>query len=152
MSILALVIHPNDILRAVSGAVPIEAIKNYRQLVLDMKETMIARRGIGLAAPQVGQNIRLIIVQTKDGPQALFNPEIKDSSEDQEWGEEGCLSIPGVFGDVERHKKIQCEYFNEFAEPKKLEAEGLMARVIQHEIDHLNGILFIDKGKNIHQN
>jgi peptide deformylase len=112
---------------------------------------MFTDDGVGLAAPQVGQSIRLITVTTQDGAQAMFNPEITKRSLLKEWGEEGCLSVPNTFGDVKRYKKITCTFIDVQGQKRILPAKGLMARVIQHEIDHLDGILFIDKAKNIHQ-
>jgi len=118
-------------------------------LAEDLEETMIKKEGIGLAAPQVGENIRLIVINTKKGPILMFNPKIMKKSWLKEWGEEGCLSVPLVFGDVNRHKKITCVFCNRKGAKEKINASGLLARVIQHEIDHLDGILFIDKAKNL---
>lgn len=121
------------------------------KFVDDMSETMLEKDGIGLAAPQVGRNIRLIIVNTKEGPLAMFNPEITKKSFGKCWEEEGCLSVPDTFGEVKRHKKVTCVYQNTGGDKMKLKAEGLLARIIQHEIDHLDGILFIDKARRIHK-
>jgi peptide deformylase len=125
------------------------AIKELENLSADLEETMIKKEGIGLAAPQVGENIRLIVVNTKKGPIIMFNPKIMKKSWLKEWGEEGCLSVPLVFGDVKRHKKITCVFCNRKGAREKINASGLLARVIQHEIDHLDGILFIDKARNL---
>jgi peptide deformylase len=81
----------------------------------------------------------------------MFNPKIVKKSIRQEWGEEGCLSIPGVFGNVKRYRTVECSFFDTKGQRQVAEAEGLLARVIQHEIDHLDGILFIDKAKDIRQ-
>jgi peptide deformylase len=124
-------------------------LKDFEELGADLEETMIKKEGIGLAAPQVGENIRLIVVNTKKGPILMFNPRIMKKSWLKEWGEEGCLSVPLVFGDVNRHKKITCVFCNRKGAKEKINASGLLARVIQHEIDHLDGILFIDKAKNL---
>jgi peptide deformylase len=114
-----------------------------------MKKTMLEKDGVGLAAPQIGKNIRLIVINTQDGPIAVFNPRFLSKSFFKEWGEEGCLSVPDVFGEVKRHKKIVCEYTDETGIKATVSAQGLLARVLQHEIDHLDGILFIDKAKDI---
>ena len=89
----------------------------------------------------------MVIINTQDGPLCLINPEINNRSWTKETGEEGCLSVPNVFGLVKRHKKLTCNYINEKKQNAKIEAKGLLARIIQHEIDHLDGILFIDKMK-----
>ncbi len=110
---------------------------------------MLAKDGVGLAAPQIGLNIRLITVKNRDKNIVLFNPKIKRGLSLFEWGEEGCLSVPTIFGDVKRKKNIVVEYANEKNEKKILVAKGMLARILQHEIDHLNGILFIDKAKKL---
>lgn len=150
-TVLPLVFNPDPRLREVSRAIKPEEISGLKDLIEDMKVTMIADKGIGLAAPQIGQNIRLIIVATKDQNVAMINPEIIRHSLTKESGEEGCLSIPHVFGDVKRWKNLRCTFLDENGTERTIDVEGLMARVIQHEVDHLDGILFIDKAKNIHE-
>lgn len=149
--LLKIVLNPNEILRKISKPFPANKIKTpeIQKLIKDMIITMIQKDGVGLAAPQIGKNIRIITINTKDGPICLINPEIIEKSWIKELGEEGCLSVPGFFGDVRRHKKIKCQFLDTGANKTTIEAEGLMARVIQHESDHLDGILFIDKAKNI---
>ncbi|MFA5318477.1 MAG: peptide deformylase [Patescibacteria group bacterium] len=138
-----IITHPNPILRKKSAK--IEKIDNkIKRLVLDMEKTMLEKDGVGLAAPQVEENIRLIVINTKDGPIHLINPKITTKSWRKELGEEGCLSIPEIYGQVKRHKTIRVIYYNKNNDQIKIRAEGLLARVIQHEIDHLNGILFTD--------
>mgnify|MGYP001570000385 FL=1 len=110
-----------------------------------MYATVIKADGVGLSAPQIGKNIRLIVLNTKDGQLNLLNPELIKKSWGKNWDSEGCLSLPGIYGKVKRHKKVTCQYFNEIGEKLTLNTKGLFARVIQHEIDHLDGILFIDK-------
>lgn len=153
MSILNIVINPDPRLRQPSTPMSDEAIKNpsLKQFIADMSETMLVKDGIGLAAPQIGHNTRLIVVNTKDGVLAMINPVITNRSLTKEWDEEGCLSIPNTFGQVKRHKKIRCQFITANGDKKRIEASGLLARVIQHEIDHLDGVLFIDKAKNIHE-
>ncbi len=150
-SILPLVFNPDPRLRSRSSEIKPADIADLRPLADAMSETMIAEKGIGLAAPQIGQNIRLIIVSTKDGSVPMINPVLTKKSLRQEWGEEGCLSIPHVFGQVKRHKSVRCVFTDIDGNERTVDAEGLLARVIQHEIDHLDGILFIDKAKDIHE-
>jgi peptide deformylase len=102
--------------------------------------------GIGLAAPQVGRNERFFVVNIDEqsGPLVFFNPEIIGTSEELSSYEEGCLSIPGMYGDVKRPAAIQIQAWNQRGRPFKLEADGLLATCIQHELDHLNGVMFID--------
>lgn len=148
---LDIITNPNKNLRTKSIKVNEKKIgsKNFNDLYLDMEKLMLERDGVGLAAPQVGKNIRICVVNTSDGPQCLVNPKITKKSWAKEWGEEGCLSVPNVFGEVKRHKKITCKYTDKNKKIIKLEAKGLLARVLQHEIDHLDGILFIDNAKGI---
>ena len=114
-----------------------------RRLTDDMFETMYAAKGIGLAAPQVGRSDRLAVIDIEDNPIVVVNPEII-LSEGSARGEEGCLSIPEVFGDVDRATRITVRALNREGEPFQLEATDLLARCLQHEIDHLHGKLFID--------
>ncbi len=148
-TLLQVISEPNEILRKISIAIKVDEIPRYKILFDDMIFTMKESDGIGLAAPQISKNIRVIIVNTKDGPQVMINPAITSRSILKEWDEEGCLSVPMTFGKVKRHKKIVCKYFDSSGSQKQVEAKGLMARVIQHEIDHLDGVLFIDSAKNI---
>ena len=138
--------------------------KQISKLIADMKNTMEKAPGIGLSANQVGLNLKLFVAQIpetrleKDEEKisieatefyAIFNPEIKKSSKEKTIMEEGCLSVPGIFGEVERPEKITLTGLDKNGEKIELKAEGLLAKVFQHETDHLNGILFIDKAKNI---
>ena len=121
----------------------------FKQLILDMEKTMHESDGVGLAAVQVGIPIRLAVINTKDGILALINPTITYRSIKKEKAQEGCLSIPGVYGQVKRSKKIRVKSFDLTGKIIKFKAEGLLARVIQHEVDHTNGILFINRTKKI---
>jgi peptide deformylase len=149
--ILDIITNPNPKLRIKSKEIDINSIKSkdFINFCVDMEKTMIEKDGVGLAAPQVNNNSRIIIVNSKDGIMCMINPEIKKKSLLKEWDEEGCLSVPNVFGKVKRHKSIKCTYLNKEGNRNNLNAKGLLARVVQHEIDHLDGILFIDKAKNI---
>ncbi|MCX6793002.1 MAG: peptide deformylase [Candidatus Falkowbacteria bacterium] len=148
---LALVINPDPRLRQRSKEINPSEISTFVDFAKDMAEAMLVYDGVGLAAVQVGKNIRLIIVNSEDGTQAMFNPVIEKKSLIKVWGEEGCLSVPETFGDLKRYKKIRCSFIDISGKKRTIDASGLMARVIQHEIDHLDGILFIDKAKNIHK-
>lgn len=120
------------------------------QLIEDMAETMYDEPGIGLAAPQVGVSKRVIVVDVGDGLFKLINPKIT-SAEGTEIDTEGCLSVPGKIGEVERYAKIGIKAMDPEGKIVRLEAEGLFARCLQHEIDHLDGILFVDKAENIRE-
>ncbi len=150
-NILPIVINPNPILRKKSLEISLNSIKNkeFQHFCQDLALTMIKKDGVGLAAPQVSKNIRIIVVNTKNGPVCMINPQITKKSWKKEWEEEGCLSIPDTFGKVKRNKKIQCIYLDKNGKKNKIAAFGLLARIIQHEVDHLDGILFIDKAKDI---
>jgi peptide deformylase len=115
------------------------------RLVKEMFETMAAGKGIGLAGPQVGVPERLFVIKIeKDIPRVFINPVIKEVSPEMTLYEEGCLSIPGIYADVKRPAALHIEAFDERGRFFKLDAEDILARVIQHELDHLNGVLFID--------
>ena len=121
-----------------------EVTPELRRLIGDMVETMYHQIGIGLAAPQVGIPYRLLVMDDgKGGARALINPIITGRG-GSVVDEEGCLSLPGIFGDVERSKWISVQATDDDGKPIDFEAQGLLARVIQHEMDHLDGVLFID--------
>lgn len=122
--------------------------KRLVRLVHDMRETMYAADGVGLAAPQIGLEERVIVVDAGEGFQALINPEIVEA-EGLEVDKEGCLSIPGVTGYVERAARLVVTGLDERGRPRRVAAKGLLARVLQHEIDHLDGILFTDKATGV---
>ncbi len=137
----------NETLR--QKALPVEDINDeIRLLIREMFETMILEDGIGLAAPQVDKSIRLFVVKADDGIERTFiNPQIIATSQETESYEEGCLSIPKTYEDVIRPSAITVQAKNERGRRFTLDADGLLARVIQHEYDHLEGILFIDRIK-----
>jgi len=149
--ILDILTHPDPILRQKSKEVELEKVKNgnFKALCADMVLTMLKKDGVGLAAPQIGNNIRIVVINTKDGVICFFNPVLTKKSWRKEWGEEGCLSVPNTFGKVNRHKKVTCEFIDQNGNKKTMDANGLMARILQHEIDHLDAVLFIDKAKKI---
>jgi peptide deformylase len=124
-----------------------------RNTIVAMLQTMYSSDGIGLAAPQVGIHKQLIVIDCefedpKAPPLILINPVIKSCGKAFCKDQEGCLSIPGVYLDVERPDTIEVAYKDEFGRPRTLKADGLLARVIQHEMDHLNGVLFVDRVEN----
>ncbi|MDD2807777.1 MAG: peptide deformylase [Patescibacteria group bacterium] len=151
MALLTLKIYPEPILRSQAKTLTTEELRSQeiQQLILDMGQTMQQADGVGLAAPQVGKSISLAVINTEDGNLVLINPKISYKSWRQELGEEGCLSIPKVFGLVKRSIKIKITALDQTGKKIKFTATGMFARVIQHEIDHLNGVLFIDKAKEI---
>lgn len=146
---LKIITNPNKILRQKASAIKDITDKEIQKLIPEMIETMLRKDGLGLAAPQVGQSVRMIAVRHKDGELIMINPMIVKKSLLKEIDEEGCLSVPNIFGEVKRCKKITVKYLDGDGKQHKISAEGLFARVIQHEIDHLDGILFIDKAKNL---
>lgn len=121
-----------------------EMTPKIRELIGDMLETMYAHEGVGLAAPQVGILKRLHVVDVGEGPHVFINPEIT-WSEGEERGPEGCLSLPGKVGAVCRPERIKVKALDENMEEFELEAEGLFARAICHETDHLDGVLYVDR-------
>lgn len=140
--------------------------KEIDELIKKMKTAMVKANGIGLSANQIGLNLKVFVAQITEidkrgnkrilAPEEkkshiIFNPEIIKFSKQMEIMEEGCLSVPGVYGEVERPKNITVKGQNRYGKPIKIETGGLLARVFQHETDHLNGILFIDKAKNINK-
>ena len=148
MSQRKIVIEPDPILRKESE--PIEKVDNdLRKLLDDMLETMYAAPGIGLAAVQVGILKRLIVIdiskdKEKKNPLFLINPEIVSKSKNTSIYEEGCLSLPGHFAEIERPAECQINFLDYNGKKKEISAKGLLSTCIQHELDHLNGILFID--------
>lgn len=139
----------NKILRARSA--PVKKIdKKIKKLVADMIETMQSVDGLGIAAPQVGVNLRVFIARlnfntANESVVPMINPEFLKISEDTEEGEEGCLSVPKKFGIVRRAKKVTIKYMDLRGQPQTLNLSDLNARIVQHETDHIDGILFVDK-------
>ena len=149
-----IVIEPDPILRKVSKKVSELELKMplTQQLIDDMFATMYEAPGIGLAAPQVGIGKRIIVVHVgeDDGPFAIVNPVLSDF-EGESVATEGCLSIPGKIGDVTRAEKCTVTGLDRHGKKMRLETEGMLARCFQHEVDHLDGILIIDKATDIHE-
>ena len=151
--IIEIVYHPHPILRRQADPVKVEKIKSpeFKQFLADMEATMLAKDGAGLAAPQVGISEKIVVIAGKNGNNLiLINPQITHRSWGKIISEEGCLSIIDnrgriIYGKVERHKHVTCQYIDAQGKKKKIQAEEPLARVIQHELDHLDGILFIDR-------
>jgi len=145
VSILSILEFPDSRLRTVAKAV-VEVDKGVVSLVDDMFETMYEAHGVGLAATQVNVHKRVIVIDTseeKNAPLCLINPEIVEHSGEEE-SDEGCLSVPGIFEPVKRAERIKVAALNQQGQAFELEAEGLLAICIQHEMDHLLGKLFVD--------
>ncbi len=148
MALRHIIILPDPKLRLVSA--PLERVDDaLRKLMDDMVETMHDAPGIGLAAIQIAEPIRLLVIDLakKDEPpqpQYFVNPEIVWSSDERSVYEEGCLSIPEYYEEVERPAKVRARFLDREGKPQEILAEGLLATALQHEIDHLNGVLFID--------
>ncbi|NTW30528.1 MAG: peptide deformylase [Candidatus Moranbacteria bacterium] len=139
---------PNhDILRRRAERVNDPTETAMRTLVADMIDTMRVADGVGLAAPQIGRSIRLFVIETGGRVSVFFNPDIIRYSEERSASEEGCLSVPGQFFSVERANAITMEYNDPEGRKRRIEAEGFLAIVLQHEYDHLEGILMIDRVK-----
>jgi peptide deformylase len=136
--------YPDPILRKKCEEVR-GVTEEIRSLGFEMIEIMTENEGIGLAAPQVGELKRIIVVQTEKGSEIFINPKIIKKSKETIINEEGCLSFPGLFLKIKRAKEVEIEALNERGEKIQVRAEGLPARIFQHEIDHLDGILFIDR-------
>jgi peptide deformylase len=157
MALRQIVYLPDPILRR--KAQPVNRFDaSLQTLINDMIETMREAPGVGLAAPQVGISDRLIVVEypvddsKEDAPKKLFvmvNPEIKEMSPETELGVEGCLSVPGFQGEVERSLVVTVKGLNRHGQPMKVKAKGWLARIFQHEIDHINGVVFTDRATRV---
>lgn len=148
MTATAVLTNPNPDLRISSEPVSVSELETpeLTKLIADLIDTMRAENGVGIAAPQVGIRKRVIIVDTGENtPQAFLNPEIVSTSLAKIDSEEGCLSVPGVFGIVRRHKWVKVRAMMPNGDLVEIKAEGFPATIFQHETDHLNGVLFIDK-------
>ena len=138
------------VLRATNRAVTFPLSADVKKLIADMKETVKKAPGIGLAAPQVGANLKLAVVHLEEfglKTFALLNPLIVSRSIKKSIMQEGCLSIPGFFGQVKRPSRVEVEAYSETGKPVLIKGEGLLAKVLQHEIDHVNGVLIADKAE-----
>lgn len=145
MTILKILTNNHPLLRTETKEITEPTSRQIKKLAEEMIETMKVKDGLGLAAPQIGQSLKMIVINLKDEATILLNPKITRRSLRKETAEEGCLSLPGVFGLVRRPKTIRLKALDLNGQGLAFKAKGLLARVIQHEVDHLEGILFIDK-------
>ena len=151
MALLEVLKAGNQVLKR--DSVSVERVdKKLKKLMDDMAETMYENDGVGLAAPQIGQNIRLVVIDCQDehGLLELINPVIT-FKEGEVVDTEGCLSVPDIYGEVTRAAKVKVEFMNRRGKRQHLTATGLLARCIQHELDHLEGQLFIDIATSVHR-
>lgn len=162
MAILDIVTFPDPFLRL--KAKPVKKFdKELQSLIDSMFETMRNEPGVGLAAPQIGESLQLVVIEYAEEPEeedapapkpkryVLVNPEIVERSEEMVEAMEGCLSIPGLIGQVERHEAITVKALTRHGKPQKVKADGWMARIIQHELDHLDGVLYTDRASEVYQ-
>lgn len=144
--ILPILTYPNDILRKKTDKIKDPKDPEIKRLILDMLETMKENgNALGLAAPQVGSSVRLCIIRLDSKNYILINPEIKSKSIRKEIMEEGCLSFPGEYLPIKRHKKVKVKALDRKGNEIIIKADGILSRALQHEIDHLDGMLFIDR-------
>ncbi len=161
MTLRTIVTLPDPVLRRKARAVT-TFDKKLQTVIDDMIETMREAPGVGLAAPQVGISDRLIVVEYYENEEAeetedeakkkvwvMLNPEIVKASEEKVMGVEGCLSIPNLVGEVERYEAVQVKGLNRRGQPMKVKASGWLARIFQHEIDHVNGVVFTDRATRV---
>jgi len=159
MAIREIITIPNPILRRKAHKVT-DFDKDFQTLVADMIDTLHEAPGVGLAAPQIAVSSRLIVVEynidedDEESPKKLYvlaNPEIVEASEEMVSGIEGCLSVTGLVGEVERHQSVTVKGQNRLGKPVKIKASGWLARIFQHEIDHIDGIVFTDRTDKVWQ-
>lgn len=154
MTVRHIYVAPHPVLKTPAKPVEGGVTDELRALLDDMLDTMYAAKGIGLAAPQIGETRRVMVIDVEQreneedskrgNPLCFVNPEVVWASEDLNTYEEGCLSIPGQYADVDRPEKVRVKYLDYDGKEQELEADGILATCIQHEIDHLDGILFVD--------
>ncbi len=155
--LLEVTLEPNPILHRKGRDLVVAelATPEIRKLIKNMTETMYVKDGVGIAAPQVGQSLQLCVIAKKFSPLnnqedlVLINPTWKKMSILKVWDNEGCLSVPLIYGEVKRYTKIKVQTLNQFGEKIEFIVKDFPARIVQHEVDHLNGILFIEKAKKL---
>lgn len=144
MAVRTIVLRGDPVLR--QKAKKVRRVDNYtRQLVQDLIDTVHSAHGAGLAAPQIGVPLRAIVTNVEDQLRVVLNPEIVEMSEEEIEADEGCLSIPGWYGPVRRKQRVTVRGMSRTGKPIKIKTEGWEARAFQHEVDHLDGILFTDR-------
>lgn len=144
---MKIITYPNEILKKKAKKIKDPLDAEIQKLIKKMIETLQTAEGAGLAAPQIGKSIRLCIIRYEEVTRVLINPQITSYSKAAILREEGCLSFPGKFIPIKRAEKIKVRYTDEKENKIKTKAEGILARIIQHEVDHLNGVLFIERAK-----
>ncbi|HEY0185590.1 MAG TPA: peptide deformylase [Rhodopila sp.] len=148
IGLLPILIAPNPILKVRARPVKPDDADVVRDLIPRMFATMYKAPGIGLAAPQVSQGLRVVVIDLapddRKQPHTLINPEIVGISDELATREEGCLSLPGQYADITRPARVKVRYLDQTGTRREMEADGLLAACVQHEIDHLDGILFVD--------
>ncbi|EKD58636.1 MAG: hypothetical protein ACD_56C00081G0002 [uncultured bacterium] len=142
---MKIVKNPNPALRKKTVKVKDPLAKNVQELISSMLETMYGNNGVGLAATQVGSDLRLCVIEVDGEQYVLINPQITSKSKNKVISEEGCLSFPGQYFPISRYSEVQVRYTDEFGKAAKIKGHGLLARALQHELDHLDGILIIDR-------
>lgn len=143
--VMEIVIYGDNVLRNKSERVE-DINDGIRELIDTMVETMHEAKGVGLAAPQIGKNLKIFVIEVEEGRvRKVINPEFLELSDEIEEKDEGCLSVPGIYQKVKRSKRVKVRYQDEKGKEVIEEAEGLLARAFQHEYDHLEGVLFVDK-------
>lgn len=153
--ILKIITEPNQILHQVGAMVDLTTIKTpeFQKFLDDMVDTMYKKDGVGLAAPQVNKSIQVCVITKEyslDGKELiLINPQWEKTTIRKVWDSEGCLSVPEIYGEVKRYKSIKVKALNRHGQEIKFETSDFLARIIQHEVDHINGHLFIEKAKNL---
>jgi peptide deformylase len=159
MAILDILTYPDPRLRIKSKPVT-KFDAEFQKLVDDMLETMRDAPGVGLAAPQIGEHLQLVVIEYNEEAEdenakpkrfVLVNPQFTWLSDEKVTDLEGCLSVPGLTGTVERSESLSLKAQNRFGKPIKLNVDGWLARIFQHEIDHLHGVLYIDKALEVHR-
>ena len=155
--ILPIFTEPEKILHKKSAPLDLAVLSSakIKRLIADMAETMVCRDGVGLAAPQIGESVRLVVIAKEFNPVKpgkvfiLINPVWEKKSILKKEDEEGCLSVPGVYGKVRRYTKISVQALDQTGKTLQFTANDMLARIIQHEVDHLDGVLFIEKAKDL---
>ena len=143
--ILPILTYPNPLLKKKAEIIEDPKSLEIKELIFDMLETLEKKQGVGLAAPQIGKSVRLCVIKLDGKTYILINPKIKSKSWKKETMEEGCLSFPGKYLPIKRSLKVKVEAEDHDGNKIKLEGKGFLARALQHEIDHLDGTLFIER-------
>lgn len=157
--LLPVTTEPNPILHQKGRDLTVAelATPEIKKLIKNMTETMYVKDGVGIAAPQIGQSMQICVIAKQYSPVnqhedlVLVNPVWQKTSIRKAWDEEGCLSVPKIYGEVKRYLKIKVKALDQHGKPLEFQANDFPARIVQHEVDHLNGILFIEKARKLHR-